>query len=34
MSLTNPTPSDLRDQLTDKVVRDLLGPAGGPDMAV
>lgn len=25
------TPSELRDELTDMVVRDLLGPAGGPD---
>ena len=25
------TPSDLRDELTAMVVRDLLGPAGGPD---
>ena len=25
------TPSDLRDELTDMVIRDLLGPAGGPD---
>ncbi len=24
-------PSDIRDELTDMVVRDLLGPAGGPD---
>jgi hypothetical protein len=24
-------PSDLRNELTDMVVRDLLGPAGGPD---
>ena len=25
------SPCELRDELTDKVVRDLLGPAGGPD---
>lgn len=25
------SPSDLRDELTDMIVRDLLGPAGGPD---
>ncbi len=25
------TPSDLRNELTDMVIRDLLGPAGGPD---
>lgn len=25
------TPSDLRDELMDMVIRDLLGPAGGPD---
>lgn len=31
MTLAAPTPSDLRDELTDMVVRDLLGPAGGPD---
>ncbi len=31
MHLANPTPADLRDELTDMVVRDLLGPAGGPD---
>lgn len=31
MSLSNPTPSDIRDELTEMVVRDLLGPAGGPD---
>ncbi len=29
--MSTPTPSDLRDELTDMVVRDLLGPAGGPD---
>ncbi len=31
MSLSNPTPSDIRDELNQMVVRDLLGPAGGPD---
>jgi len=31
MRLANLTPSDLRDELTDMVVRDLLGPPGGPD---
>ncbi len=30
-ALPTKTPSDLRDELTDMVVRDLLGPAGGPD---
>lgn len=30
-ALATRTPSDLRDELTDMVVRDLLGPAGGPD---
>ena len=30
-ALTRKTPSDLRNELTDMVVRDLLGPAGGPD---
>ena len=29
--LSRKTPSDLRNELTDMVVRDLLGPAGGPD---
>jgi len=29
--LTRKKPSDLRNELTDMVVRDLLGPAGGPD---
>src|SRR3974377_2228693 len=29
-ALSRPTPSDLRNELTDMVVRDLLGPAGGP----
>jgi hypothetical protein len=29
--LASATPSDLRGELTDMVVRDLLGPAGGPD---
>lgn len=26
-----PTPADLRDMLTEMVVKDLLGPAGGPE---
>ena len=30
-ALATATPGDLRDELTDMVVRDLLGPAGGPD---
>jgi hypothetical protein len=30
-ALVTRTPSDLRDELTTMVVRDLLGPAGGPD---
>jgi hypothetical protein len=30
-ALTTKTPSDLRDELTGMVVRDLLGPAGGSD---
>lgn len=30
-TLVTKTPSDLRDELTNMVVRDLLGPAGGPD---
>src|SRR3984893_14237250 len=30
-ALITATPSDLRDELTDMVVRDLLGPAGGSD---
>lgn len=30
-SLARKTPSDLRNELTDMVVRDLLGPAGGPE---
>ena len=30
-ALARPSPSDLRNELTDMVVRDLLGPAGGPD---
>lgn len=30
MSLTPPSPSRIRDELTDMVVRDLLGPAAGP----
>ncbi|AGW92092.1 helicase [Ralstonia pickettii DTP0602] len=31
LALATKRPSDLRDELTDMVVRDLLGPAGGPD---
>ena len=31
IALTVPTPHDLRDQLTDMVINDLLGPAGGAD---
>jgi hypothetical protein len=30
-ALITATPSDLRDELTDMVDRDLLGPAGGPE---
>ena len=30
-ALSIKSPNDLRDELTDMVVRDLLGPAGGPD---
>lgn len=30
-ALTIPTPSDIRKELTDMVIRDLLGPAGGQD---
>lgn len=30
-TLVTKTPSDIRDELTDMVIRDLLGPAGGPD---
>ncbi len=30
-TLAKKTPNDLRDELTDMVIRDLLGPAGGPD---
>ncbi len=30
-ALLSKTPSDIRDELTDMVIRDLLGPAGGPD---
>jgi hypothetical protein len=30
-ALVTKTPSDLRDELTATVIRDLLGPAGGPD---
>ena len=30
-ALSTATPSAIRDELTDMVVRDLLGPAGGPD---
>ena len=29
--MSTPTPSDLRNELTEMVVRDLLGPAGGPE---
>lgn len=29
--LAPPSPYDIRDELTDMVIRDLLGPAGGPD---
>jgi len=29
--MTTPMPADLRDQLTEMVIRDLLGPAGGPE---
>ena len=29
--MITPTPADLRDELTEMVVRDLLGPAGGPE---
>lgn len=29
--LPSKTPSDIRDELTEMVIRDLLGPAGGPD---
>ena len=29
--LTSKTPNDIRNELTDMVIRDLLGPAGGPD---
>lgn len=29
--MQNPTPADLRNELTEMVVRDLLGPAGGSD---
>ena len=31
MALTVPTPDDLRDQLTQMVIKDLLGPAGGDE---
>ncbi len=30
-ALTAPSPSAIRDELTEMVVKDLLGPAGGPD---
>ncbi|WP_205169011.1 DISARM system helicase DrmA [Burkholderia sp. LMG 13014] len=30
-ALATKTPSDLREELTDMVIQDLLGPAGGPD---
>ncbi len=30
-ALATKTPSDIRDELTDMVIRDLLGPAGGPE---
>src|SRR6266516_1481983 len=30
-TLVRKTPNDLRDELTDMVIRDLLGPAVGPD---
>src|ERR1019366_10602027 len=29
--LTTPLPAAIRDELTDMVIRDLLGPAGGPE---
>ncbi len=29
--LAGPTPAAIRDELTDMVIRDLLGPAGGPE---
>jgi hypothetical protein len=29
--LSPPSPHDIRDELTDMVIRDLLGPAGGPE---
>ncbi|MFM8443289.1 MAG: hypothetical protein ACKN9W_08110, partial [Methylococcus sp.] len=29
--MTDPTPAALRDQLADMVIKDLLGPAGGPE---
>src|SRR5713101_7915003 len=31
MTLTVPKPHTIRDELTQMVIRDLLGPAGGPD---
>jgi len=31
MSLNNPTPSQIRDELTQMIIRDLLGPAGGEE---
>jgi len=30
-ALTTKTPSNIRDELMEMVIRDLLGPAGGPD---
>ena len=30
-ALATKTPSEIRDELTDMIIRDLLGPAGGPD---
>ena len=30
-ALARQTPSDFRNELTEMVIRDLLGPAGGPD---
>jgi hypothetical protein len=29
--MTTPTPAAIRDELTDMVIRDLLGPSDGPD---
>lgn len=31
MSLKPPSPSEIRNELTDMVISDLLGPAGGPE---